>query len=834
MAARRGRGALALAVPGAVAAPGDSEVSVGSPPSPFSQNKQNEPALAVDADHPNVLVAGANDNIDMEACNAGDDTTCPFTPGVGVSGRLLLVRRRRQLDPADLHGLDGARLPRRRARPDCAPHVGPIGTLPWLLRERPGLGRRPGARLRAAARTRTGFSWANGSRLYYANLTANFGAEARRDAFKGFEAIAVSRTDDVAARGGAATQSAWMRPGDRHEAVLDDVQRQGADLGRQRGQQPVLRQRLRLLAASAATARATRRRAAVVATSTRRRRHLDAEAGDAGREQPVNRARVRPLRLHRAHRQPRRGLRLLRISSPSACQAVVRTILVKSFDGGKTWTRPRARHAVDTCFALSSTAPGFRCVDGRRRRRPRRPARLAEHRHRQRRAHRRGRDRTDLRRWVDGRDGAQQRARARSATRPTAATTWSAPRRGRDGRATAATTPRRRSRPTARDAYLVYNAFTTPFRNDTTAPRGLVGVVKHADIDAGGARRRVLGAPPRRGRRPTRVERRTTSSLEFLGDYVYAVATRDLRGGRLERRPRRSRLPRDRRLAGGPDGDDRRRRADAGPAEGLPGHVRQHRHLRLDVGALAVPGEGGTAALPLLGCDRDDLREARRPRAGASCRRRSSLAKRRPSRSAGDEAVLGGRERVRHRLERPRQPEVELLPGAAAAPAVEGGLRAGRCRAPANGPGAAETNQQSGSPGRPRAPTCSGGRGPRRPAPSVSPPSRLQAAPPPAGSYARPGSVGCQASEWTSRWAPGRWSSQVSPPSVVASGRRARCRRGAGPHRAGSARSSGRATSTAAAGSSRSARDGSSRSAASSSPARRRAAPQSALGSQPA
>ena len=208
---------LLLAITGVALAAGVStRVSSGSPAAPFSQNKQNEPAVAIDAAHPAVLAAGANDNIDMEACNAGNDTTCPFTPGVGVSGVYFSFDSGKTWTQPTYTGLSartclGVPGP---TDPSCTPSVGAIGTLPWYYED--GLvsdgdpavafGPQPGAN--------GGFSWANGSRLYYANLTANLSAVRSEASFKGFEAIAVSRTDNVtlAAAGGDAGKAAWRHP----------------------------------------------------------------------------------------------------------------------------------------------------------------------------------------------------------------------------------------------------------------------------------------------------------------------------------------------------------------------------------------------------------------------------------------------------------------------------------------------------------------------------------------------------------------------------------------------------------------------------------------------
>src|ERR687888_2657048 len=111
-------------------AQGDVLVSNGSPATTFAQNKQNEPSVAIDASNPMVVAAGSNDEIDLEACNAGDPTTCPFTAGVGTSGVYFSFDSGTTWVQPTYTGLTA----RDCLGPaPCTPHVGPIGTLPWYF-----------------------------------------------------------------------------------------------------------------------------------------------------------------------------------------------------------------------------------------------------------------------------------------------------------------------------------------------------------------------------------------------------------------------------------------------------------------------------------------------------------------------------------------------------------------------------------------------------------------------------------------------------------------------------------------------------------------------------
>src|SRR4051794_35477432 len=161
--------ALMLAGP-AFATDTSQLVSTGSPQAPFSQNKQNEPALAVDQDNTGVLVQGANDNIDEEACNAADDTTCPFTQGIGVSGLSFSLNGGAWTQPT-YSGLSARTClgSPGSSDPPCDPLTpadgGQIGTLPWYFENGVASDGDPALAFGPAPDSNGNFSWDNGSRL---------------------------------------------------------------------------------------------------------------------------------------------------------------------------------------------------------------------------------------------------------------------------------------------------------------------------------------------------------------------------------------------------------------------------------------------------------------------------------------------------------------------------------------------------------------------------------------------------------------------------------------------------------------------------------------------
>jgi hypothetical protein len=496
------------------------EVTVGSNDLVFSQNKQNEPAVAINPIAPSILAAGSNDEIDLEACNVRDPTTCPFTQGVGVSGIYFSLDAGHTWTQPTYSGWTARHCGTPILPPPgaiCDPTVGPIGTLPRYFESGlvadgdPALafGPKPGP---------GGFSWSNGWRLYYANLSSNFSAERSEETFKGFEAIAVSRLDDVNLGGAiAGTNAAWYAPvivSRQNAALFSDKEQIWADNAASSpffgnvyicnvgfrgaaGSEPVLLHR------STDGGATWQQRQLTPATNT----------GQTGGRQFCS------------VRTDSRGVVYVVWTGavPPAPFSDVQ-LMARSFDGGRTFERPFAVASVQQCGrfdpntgrlsfdgiggARTHSGPHMDIANGA-------PTGI-------------GAPNTIVITWCDGptptaaSPGPNEEAIVQYSTNGGA--TWTRIGNGAEA-GDRPDFPAVAISPDGQDLYLTYDGFLQPWQPSALAPpRRMQGVVRHADF-AGAAT--TFTTSHRGGVGDARGSSQNGLTAEFLGDYNYAMATND-------------------------------------------------------------------------------------------------------------------------------------------------------------------------------------------------------------------------------------------------------------------------------------------------------------------
>jgi hypothetical protein len=517
---------LSASLAGATPA-GGGLVTVGSPPSPFPQNKQNEPAAVVNPADPSIAAAGVNDEIDLEACNNRDDKTCPFTAGVGLSGVYFsddggstwMQPTYQGWTARDCLGLVGTQ---SSPADNCDPHPGPIGTLPRYFENGlvadgdPAVGFGP---QRGADGT---FSWSNGWRLYYANLASNFSAQRSEAAIKGFEAIAVSRLDSqnyAAAKAGV--NDAWMAPviaTKQNTALFSDHEMIAVDDAES---SPFFGNVYVCDAAFRSQEIGGLPEPIVVNSSS--------DGGDTWMtrqlSQAVNNSQIGG-RQDCAVNTDSNGTLYVFWDGVDPKTKTLAIFMIKSFNGGRTFVRPAqvVTHIVtagifdaigDLTFdgqagARDGSFPTVDIANGA-------PT---------------GADATDeiVLAWTQGptptdaSPGPNERVRVMRSTN--GGNSWSSaslasPASDRPDFPAIAISP------DGTDAYLTYMNFLQPWQTTTAAPRLFQGVVRHAEVNpATGA----IGAWSDIDRGPTGDARASSANAlvdEFLGDYDYAFATND-------------------------------------------------------------------------------------------------------------------------------------------------------------------------------------------------------------------------------------------------------------------------------------------------------------------
>jgi hypothetical protein len=473
----------------------EAKVSVAGPTTPYLPNAVNEPALAIDANHPTVLAAGANDLVDSAPC-AG--SSCDLTPDIGISGIYFSLNQGESWVQPTYTGLTAQ---------SGTTHFGPIHTLPWYYENGMSSHGDPALAFGPRRGPNGRFSWANGSRLYYANLAFPLTGQ---QPFRGPVAVAVSRTDNVAAAA-AGNKGAWMAPVvvSRQSTTTfsdkEDIWADNAASSRFFGNVYICNVAFR----SAGSAPEP----VMVARST--------DGGTTWRQRQISAA------TNNAQTGGRQGC-AVRSDSTGVVYVVwegtdIHTrqsvfYLARSFDGGNNFERPRivttvvdvglpdpvSRRIVFDGYAGTRTDsfPSLGIANGA-------PTGA-------------GATNTMVLTWPDARAGLNhEQALVRTSTNR--GLTWTAP----VNAAVASDRPDNPAvaiSPTGSDLYLVYNAYLQPFQTTTANPRNMQGVVRHANLSAAG----TVGAWSTLHRGAVGDARGTTRTLnrEAVYDYNYAAATR--------------------------------------------------------------------------------------------------------------------------------------------------------------------------------------------------------------------------------------------------------------------------------------------------------------------